>query len=80
MIKVLITGTAGFIGSNLAEKLLDVGGHEVTGIDYSERSIKFARIFVPEAKFFQVDLREVNKKSWLRDRSRARAMRSSVCT
>lgn len=30
--KVLITGVAGFIGSNLAQKLLD-NGHEVTGID-----------------------------------------------
>ncbi|MEJ0054765.1 MAG: NAD(P)-dependent oxidoreductase [Bacteroidota bacterium] len=30
--KVIITGVAGFIGSNLAKRLLDEG-HEVTGID-----------------------------------------------
>ena len=30
--RILITGTAGFIGSHLAEKLLDEG-HDVTGID-----------------------------------------------
>lgn len=41
--KVLITGVAGFVGSNLARRLLDAG-HEVTGIDsvtdYYETSIK----------------------------------------
>jgi nucleoside-diphosphate-sugar epimerase len=31
--QILITGVAGFIGSNLAERLLDVGGYEVVGID-----------------------------------------------
>ena len=30
--KILITGVAGFIGSNLAKKLLELG-HEVIGID-----------------------------------------------
>ena len=28
----LVTGTAGFVGSHLAERLLDAG-HEVTGVD-----------------------------------------------
>src|SRR5215472_13554383 len=30
--RCLVTGTAGFVGSHLAERLLDVG-HEVTGVD-----------------------------------------------
>src|SRR6266516_4401625 len=41
--RCLITGVAGFIGSNLAERLL-TGGHEVVGIDafidYYPRSMK----------------------------------------
>ena len=31
--KVLITGVAGFIGSNLADRLLREGNYEVLGID-----------------------------------------------
>jgi len=33
MIRVLITGVAGFIGSNLADRLLKEGGYEIVGID-----------------------------------------------
>ena len=45
--KILVTGTAGFIGSNLAGKLLD-RGDEVIGIDnindYYDTSLKLARL------------------------------------
>jgi UDP-glucuronate 4-epimerase len=45
--KILVTGTAGFIGSHLAIKLLEQG-HEVTGIDninsYYSPDLKFARL------------------------------------
>jgi len=45
--KALVTGCAGFIGSNLTDRLLDLG-YEVIGIDcftdYYERSIKEANI------------------------------------
>src|SRR4051794_36839591 len=45
--KILITGTAGFIGFHLAEKLIKQG-HEVVGLDsindYYDVRIKFARL------------------------------------
>ncbi len=47
MKKILITGTAGFIGFHLANKLLDEG-HQVTGLDevnnYYELSLKYSRL------------------------------------
>ncbi len=47
MKKILITGTAGFIGFHLANKLLDEGYH-VTGLDevndYYEVSLKYSRL------------------------------------
>lgn len=52
--KVLITGVAGFIGSNLADRLLNEG-YEVIGIDDLSSGIKEQ---IPEAvKFHQVDIR-----------------------
>ena len=59
-----------------AKKVLDVGcgpgrlsyelikkGYEVTGIDYSSRAIEFAKIMVPEGKFYVLDL--TNKKDFI---------------
>ncbi|MFP9112547.1 NAD-dependent epimerase/dehydratase family protein [Flavobacterium sp. RHBU_3] len=47
MLKVLVTGAAGFIGFHLAEKLL-AKGHTVVGIDsindYYDTSLKYARL------------------------------------
>lgn len=54
MAKVLITGVAGFIGSNLAVRLLEEG-YEVVGIDNLSHGIKEQ---VPEdVKFFELDIR-----------------------
>ncbi len=45
--KILITGTAGFIGFHLAKKLLELG-HEVVGLDnindYYDINLKYARL------------------------------------
>ena len=47
MSKILVTGTAGFIGFHLAEKLVGEG-HEVTGLDninnYYDVNLKYARL------------------------------------
>ena len=40
MIKVLITGVAGFVGSNLADKLIKEGGYKVIGIDNLAYGVK----------------------------------------
>jgi len=46
-LKILVTGTAGFIGFHLAKKLLELG-HEVIGIDnindYYDINLKYARL------------------------------------
>ena len=45
--KILVTGTAGFIGYHLAIKLLE-SGHEVVGLDnindYYDINLKYARL------------------------------------
>jgi len=48
MKKVLVTGTAGFIGFHLANKLLGLG-YEVVGVDaiirdYYDKKLKYARL------------------------------------
>nr|MBP7460039.1 NAD-dependent epimerase/dehydratase family protein [Candidatus Delongbacteria bacterium] len=52
---VLITGVAGFIGSNLADRLLKEGRYRVIGIDNLAYGVKEQ---IPEGvEFHQVDIR-----------------------
>ena len=56
MIKVLITGVAGFVGSNLADKLIKEGGYKVIGIDNLAYGVKEQ---VPdEVEFHKADIRD----------------------
>lgn len=56
MKKVLITGIAGFIGSNLADRLLQEGGYEIIGIDNLSAGCKSQ---VPsDVEFHALDIRE----------------------
>ena len=53
--KILITGVAGFIGSNLADSLLGIDGYEVIGIDNLSYGV---REQVPEGvEFYELDIR-----------------------
>jgi len=60
---ILITGAAGFIGSNVAQKLLALG-HDVVGLDnlntYYDPALKNARLALlqqnPKFKFFKIDM------------------------
>ncbi|GAA4303671.1 NAD-dependent epimerase/dehydratase family protein [Nibribacter koreensis] len=68
MAKILVTGAAGFIGSNLVEKLLDLN-NEVVGIDnfdsFYSRLIKQENLQValenPSFSFHEFDLGEVGR-------------------
>jgi UDP-glucose 4-epimerase len=55
MAKILVTGGAGFIGSNLVDKLIEKG-HEVAVIDNLSTGKK--EFINPKAKFFKADLRD----------------------
>ena len=58
MAKCLVTGGAGFIGSNLVDALIEEG-HEVLVIDNLSTGKK--EHVNPKAKFFELDLRELDK-------------------
>lgn len=54
--KILITGVAGFIGSNLAEKLLKLGNYQVVGIDNLAYGVESQ---IPEGvEFHKLDIRD----------------------
>jgi UDP-glucuronate 4-epimerase len=72
--KILVTGAAGFIGSHLCEKLLELGGFEVIGLDnfdpFYSRSIKennLANLREREDfQFIEFDLRNIAKsRNWI---------------
>jgi UDP-glucose 4-epimerase len=54
--KICITGGAGFIGSNIAEKYLELG-HEVVVID--NLSLGFRENIPANAKFYEVDINDI---------------------
>lgn len=56
MSKVLVTGGAGFIGSHVADKLVEMG-HEVIIID--NLSLGKKENINPKAKFYQIDIRDL---------------------
>ncbi len=75
MLKVLVTGAAGFIGSFVCHKLLDLG-HEVVAVDnlnnYYKRSLKKARLklLTPhhEFNFYQANIANRNAILQLADK------------
>ncbi len=55
-IKVLITGVAGFIGSNLADRLIAEGKYDIIGIDNLSYGVKEQ---IPDGvKFYKLDIRD----------------------
>jgi len=55
MTKVLITGVAGFIGSNLADSLLRIGGYKIIGLDNLSYGVKEQ---IPDGvEFHKLDIR-----------------------
>ena len=53
--KILFTGGAGFIGSNVVDALIDLG-HELVIVD--NLSTGFQRNINPNAKFYQLSIRD----------------------
>ena len=69
--KVLVTGAAGFIGSNLVKRLLDEN-YEVTGIDrfsdYYDVALKKSNIVgLDKMKFIEGDLNSIDLRKVLAD-------------
>ena len=56
---ILITGGAGFIGSNLVKRLIQKN-YKITVIDNLERGkLEFLRGYIPEINFVSLDLRNI---------------------
>ncbi|MFH0887135.1 MAG: NAD-dependent epimerase/dehydratase family protein [bacterium] len=62
--KILVTGGAGFIGSNIADKLIEMG-HEVSILDNLSTGKK--ENLNPKAKFYHVDLLDPNLSKVFQD-------------
>ncbi len=54
--KILVTGGAGFIGSNLAQRLL-AEGHQVTVLDNLQSGYRINLDVLPGARFIEGDVR-----------------------
>lgn len=54
--RILVTGAAGFMGSHLVDSLVDMGVHEVYGVD--DLSGGFERNINPKSRFTELDLRD----------------------
>jgi len=67
--KILVTGAAGFIGSHLCERLLEINGAEVIGIDgfiipyLKQTKLRNLRLLLsnPRFEFHQVILYQFHK-------------------
>ena len=53
--KILVTGGAGFIGSNLADALIGLG-HEVVVVDNLSSGLR--KNLNPKARFYEIDIRD----------------------
>ena len=63
--KAIVTGGAGFIGSNLVNKLFELGAEEVVILDNLSTG-KESNIH-PRAKFFMLDISEYSELEKIKD-------------
>lgn len=66
MVKSLVTGGAGFIGSNIVDKLLELG-HEVIVIDNEYSDVHEQFYWNPKCKNYKLDIRDYEKTRILYD-------------
>lgn len=66
MVKSLVTGGAGFIGSNIVDKLLELG-HEVVVIDNEYSDVHEQFYWNPKCKNYKLDIRDYEKTRILYD-------------
>jgi len=57
-VRVLVTGGAGFIGSHLVERLLELGGEIYVADDFSRGRVGNIESFIDDVKLYRTDLTE----------------------